>query len=650
MKSRDGKHSSPLSQSFVTGAIVEFVSSRTVRIFTDAGERFSLRTQDCPVMVPGDRVSGRIGRYKGIRNLKPSSLSIAPCKSCQVVLQSNRTNLRGTASQTLVPVSFELSGHIESANKVPQLGHGQYVLATLSRTKTRSPSSTVWTVTNVDRILNGACEVAASVALSRFGVRDLWFDQVKSETTAMIEQSSRFELNSRRDLRHLPFVTIDPASARDHDDAIFCEKLQSGDHRLWVAIADVAHYVKPASALDSTAKFRGASIYFPCMSVPMLPPELSNQICSLKPDVDRLVVACEMVVNPDGIVVFYEFCEGIIRSRARMNYAEIDDANAKDTWSPDVVDNLRCLSELNQVFLSARNTRGALSLDLPETSFQFDDDEQVDAIVKAQSRQSHSMIEEAMLAANTCAAQFISEHYPKAAMYRIHENPSRSDLDQLNELLDGLGVSSKMDTSATVADYQTISERLKERFPTIYPVYQAHILRSLATAVYSEKMQPHFALNYRRYTHFTSPIRRYPDLIVHRLIKDVLNSTKRQPDQIELSALAKQSSRTERRAESCAREAESWLKAEFMEQYIGDRFDGIIADIRKFGVFVRLNSPYVDGMVPVSELGNEYFEYDESWRRLTGSVTGRSFRIGQKLQVKVVDVNRELGFINFEPV
>lgn len=600
-------------------------------------------------MVPGDRVSGRVGFYKGKRNLRPTTLSISPRKTCQIVLQSNHSKVRSVRSQTLIPVSFELSGQIEHSNQFPQLEHGQYVLATLSRTATRSRSNKVWSVKSVDRILAGACEVAASVALSRFGIRDHWSDQINREIAGISQQQSQLELNDRRDLRKLPFITIDPASARDHDDAVHCEKLESGEFRLWVAIADVAHYVKPATALDSVARIRGASIYFPCMSVPMLPGELSNRICSLVPGVDKLVLACEMVVNPEGKVVEYEFCEAIIRSQARLSYAEVDDPKQLGTWSNDVVNNLRCLTELNQVFLSARKSRGALSLDLPEASFRFDAADQVEAVTKTQSRQSHSIIEEAMLAANTCAAKLLSEHYSQAAMYRIHENPSQSDLYQINELLSGLGIRQKLESSATVADYQIMSENLKESFPKIHPVFQIHILRSLATAVYSENMQPHFALNYCAYTHFTSPIRRYPDLIVHRLIKKLLNSVNRETDPNELSAVAIQSSSTERRAESCSREADSWLKAEYMEKFIGDTFDGVISDIRNFGVFVRLDSPYVDGMIPVSELGSEYFEFDENWRRLTGSVTGRSYGIGHRLRVRVVDADRESGFINFEP-
>lgn len=634
----------------MTDAIVEFASCRTIRISADNGETFSLRTQDWPPMVPGDRVSARVGMYKGRRTLRPSSLSVAPCKTSQAVLQYSRANVRRLKSLTLVPVSFELSGQIDhSSISLAELERGQYVLATLSRTAARSKSGTVWTVKSIDRMLGSSCEVAAAVALSRFGIQERWTDEVSPEIAGMSDQMPQSELNNRRDLRGLPFITIDPAAAKDHDDAVFCERLKSGGYRLWVAIADVAHYVKPATALDSAARARGASIYFPCNSVPMLPPKLSSQICSLAPGVDKPVIACEMAVNLAGEVVNYEFCEGTIRSRARLNYAEADDPTQFGRRSSEIARNLRCLSELNQVFLSSRNARGALSLDLPEASFQFDGTDQLEAVTKSESLQSYSMIEEAMLAANTCAAKLLSRHYPQAAMYRIHENPSEADLYQINELLNGLGVPLKLEPSATAADYQAVSERLKERFPTICPVFQVHLLRSLATAVYSENVQPHFALNYRTYTHFTSPIRRYPDLIVHRLIKDFLHGKKRRPNATELSAVARQSSRTERRAEKCSREAASWLKAEFMEKLIGNAYDGVITDIRKFGIFVQLGSPYVDGLVPVCELGDdEYFKYDKDWRRLVGANSGRSYSIGQKLRVRVADADREMGFINFE--
>ena len=627
-------------------ATVEYASIRQIWLRKDDGELLKLSAVDCPVLLPGDRVSGSHGLHKELIHISPESLNVESRGVCQVVLRVRHKMSRLT--HTLEPIGLTLPGRVESSKNMQSIDHGQYVVATLKRQPKRPRRGIVWELSSIDQILDNQCDVAVAVALTRFGIRINWPKRMNTELDDVALDYTEGEVVNRKDLRDLAFVTIDPAEARDHDDAVYCERSAHAGYRLWVAIADVAHYVKPGTSLDAEALKRGASIYFPCQSVPMLPPELSSEACSLKPDLDRLALVCEMAVSANGTVDSHQFYEAVIRSRARLNYEEVGNSGINGTWTDEVSNCIQQLIELHETFMVARKARGALNLDIPAPSIEFDSSGAVADVSKDQKFLSHSLIEEAMLAANTCAAKFIAEHYPDAGMYRVHGQPKESNLQFINQMLSDSGLRHKLTSESTLVHYQIVSEQLRKQSPTLHSAFQIHLLRSLEMAIYSSRNSSHFALNYPEYTHFTSPIRRYPDLVVHRMIKRVLNDTGDNPEESALTSVAEQSSRTERRAESCARDAESWLKAELMKSRVGERFDAVVTDCRPFGVFVQLDSPYVDGMIHVSDLGYEYFTYEESSRNLVSDRTGRRFSIGDRLRVRVAGADPELGHVNFE--
>lgn len=633
-------------QSKRTYATVEYASIRQIWLRKDDGELLKLSTMDCPVLLPGDRVSDSHGLHKELIQFSPGSLSVESRGVCQVVLHVRHRVSRST--HALEPVGLFVPGRVETSEKLQSVDHGQYVVATLKRQPKRPRRDIVWELSSIDQFLDNQCDVAAAVALTRFGIREDWPKRMKTDLDDVTLVCTESEVASRKDLRDLAFVTIDPADSRDHDDAVYCESSGHDGYRLWVAIADVAHYVKSGTFLDTEALKRGAAIYFPCQSVPMLPPELSSEACSLKPDLDRLALVCEMAVSSNGTVDCYKFYEAVIRSRARLTYEEVGNSAINGTRTDEVSNNIQRLFELHETFMVARKARGALNLDIPAPSINFDSSGTVADVSKDQKILSHSLIEEAMLAANTCAASFIAEHYPDAGMYRVHGPPKEPNLQFINQMLSDSGLRHKLTSESTLMHYQIVCEQLRKQSPTLYSAFQIHLLRSLEMAIYSSKNSSHFALNYPEYTHFTSPIRRYPDLVVHRMIKRVLNDTADNPEESVLTSVAEQSSRTERRAESCARDAESWLKAELMKSRVGERFDAVVTDCRRFGVFIQLDSPYVDGMIHVSNLGYEYFTYEESSRNLVSDRTGRRFSIGDSLKVRVAGADPELGHVNFE--
>lgn len=629
-----------------TRATVEYASLRQIWLRKDDGELLKLSAVDCPVLLPGDRVSDSHGLHKELIQFSPESLSVESRGVCQVVLRVSHKVSR--LKSTLEPIGLFVPGRVETSEKLQSIDHGQYVVGTLKRQPKRSRRGIVWELSSIDQFLDNQCDVVAAVALTRFGIRENWPKRLKTELDDVALVCTDSEVANRKDLRDLAFVTIDPGDARDHDDAVYCERSEHDGYRLWVAIADVAHYVKPGTLLDTEALKRGTSIYFPCRNVPMLPPELSSEACSLKPDLDRLVLVCEMAVDANGTVDSYKFYEAVIRSRARLTYEEVGNSGINGTRTDEVLNNVQRLFELHEKLMVARKARGALNLDIPAPSIDFDASGAVADVSKDQKFISHSLVEEAMLAANTCAASFIAENYPDAGMYRVHGPPKEPNLQFINQMLSDSGLSHKLTTESTLVHYQIVSEQFRKQSPALYSAFQIHLLRSLEMAIYSPKNSSHFALNYPEYTHFTSPIRRYPDLVVHRMIKHVLNDTEANPEESVLKSVAEQSSRTERRAESCARDAESWLKAELMKSRIGERFDAVVTDCRRFGVFVQLDSPYVDGMIHVSNLGNEYFTYEESSRNLVSDRTGRRFSIGDSLKVRVAGADPELGHVNFE--
>ncbi len=448
----------------------------------------------------------------------------------------------------------------------------------------------------------------------------------------------------REDLRALPFVTIDGETAKDFDDAVYCEASAAG-YKLWVAIADVGHYVRPGDALDVDARERGNSVYFPRRVIPMLPEKLSNGLCSLNPDEDRLVMVCEAAIAADGELGTYRFFAGVIRSRARLTYTQV--AAALYERRPDVTPSallpqLEILDRVFRALLAARAERGAIDFETIETELRFDDRGKIERIVAVVRNDAHRLIEECMLAANVCASDFL-ERRKQPALYRIHEGPTPEKLAALRAFLASFGLQLGGGEEPRAKDYAKLLASLKGR-PDIQ-LLQTVMLRSLTQAVYSPNNVGHFGLAYEAYTHFTSPIRRYPDLLVHRAIKAALAGEGYQPGS--WSELGAHCSRTERRADEATRDVVNWLKCYYMRDRINEAFDGTISAVTGFGIFVALDEVFVEGLVHISELGNDYFRFDAARHELRGERGGGRFRLGDRLSVKLVRVDLEQARLDF---
>ena len=437
------------------------------------------------------------------------------------------------------------------------------------------------------------------------------------------------DLKGREDLRDLPLVTIDGESSRDFDDAVYAEK-QGRNFRLVVAIADVSHYVKPKDAIDADALDRATSVYFPRRVIPMLPESLSNGICSLNPDVDRLCMVCDMVFTYAGNLKSYRFYPAVMRSHARLTYTQVWDWIENGSDNP-LKPHIDTLYKLYQTLLKKRRQRGAMEFETTETEMIFDKQGKIKRIVPVVRNEAHRLIEECMLAANVCAAEFLLKHQ-HPALFRNHSGPTPEKLATLREQLGLLGLSLGGGEQPTPLDYAALFAQTADRPDR--ELIQVMLLRSMQQAMYEPENSGHFGLAYPAYTHFTSPIRRYPDLLVHRSIKAVLSGSRYNPAE-NWSALGIHSSQCERRADEASRDVENWLKTYYMQDKVGEVFSGTVSGMAGFGLFVTLDDIHIEGLVHISELGEDYFNYRAETMSIEGERSGLRFSMGDKVVVQV---------------
>lgn len=437
------------------------------------------------------------------------------------------------------------------------------------------------------------------------------------------------DLKGREDLRDLPLVTIDGESSRDFDDAVYAEK-QGRNFRLVVAIADVSHYVKPKDAIDADALDRATSVYFPRRVIPMLPESLSNGICSLNPDVDRLCMVCDMVFTYAGNLKSYRFYPAVMRSHARLTYTQVWDWIQNGSDNP-LKPHIDTLYKLYQILLKKRHQRGAMEFETTETEMIFDKQGKIKRIVPVVRNEAHRLIEECMLAANVCAAEFLLKHQ-HPALFRNHSGPTPEKLATLREQLGLLGLTLGGGEQPTPLDYAALFAQTAERPDR--ELIQVMLLRSMQQAMYEPDNSGHFGLAYPAYTHFTSPIRRYPDLLVHRAIKAVLSGSRYNPAE-NWSALGIHSSQCERRADEASRDVENWLKTYYMQDKVGEVFSGTVSGMAGFGLFVTLDDIHIEGLVHISELGEDYFNYRAETMSIEGERSGLRFSMGDKVVVQV---------------
>jgi ribonuclease R len=477
------------------------------------------------------------------------------------------------------------------------------------------------------------------IAVRKFDLPHEFSKKALHLTGGMPDEILAQDIQGRKDLRDLHLVTIDGETAKDFDDAVYARREGKG-WRLWVAIADVSHYVRPGDALDRDARERGTSVYFPRRVIPMLPEKLSNGLCSLNPNVDRLAMVCEMAITHQGEVARYDFYPAVFRSKARLTYTEV----WQKLSSGKPPEHLQVLYDLFKALYEERSRRGAIDFDTTETRMIFDARGKIEKIVPEARNDAHRIIEESMLAANVCAGNFLAER-KQPVLYRVHDVPAADKVAALREFLAELGLQLPGGEVPRPKDYARLLERIRKR--PDFGLLQTILLRSLKQAQYSPSNVGHFGLAFESYVHFTSPIRRYPDLLVHRAIKAALSSKKYFEE--DWDALGRHCSETERRADDASRDVENWLKCYYMRDRVGGTFSGSITGVVPFGLFVTLDDFYVDGLVHISELGRDYFQYDAARHALLGERTGKRYRLADRMTVKLVRVDLESRKIDFVP-
>ena len=495
------------------------------------------------------------------------------------------------------------------------------------------------------------------IALRNHDIPHTWSEGVEKQIRQLSEEVPEEAKQGRVDLRDLPLVTIDGESARDFDDAVFAQKEGDG-WRLWVAIADVSYYVRPKTALDLEAANRGNSVYFPTRVIPMLPEILSNGLCSLNPQVDRLCLVAEMTVSAQGELTGYQFYEAVMNSHARLTYTKVwkmlqGDEELRERYQT-LVPHLEELYAMFQILAKARQERGAIEFETIENQFVFNPQGRIERIEPLIRNDAHKIIEECMILANIAAARFV-ESANEPALYRIHDKPSEEKLVSFKSFINECGLIWNVGLDPQPKDYAALIEQLADRPDR--ELIQTMLLRSLKQAVYAPDNIGHFGLALQEYAHFTSPIRRYPDLLLHRAIKYLIEKEKGNKRHYtegggyhysldDMDQFGDACSATERRADEATREVADWLKCEFMQDHLGEEFEGVISSVTGFGLFVKLNELLIDGLVHISTLENDYYHYDAARQRLVGG-SGVIYRLGDPVKVKVINVNLDDKKIDF---
>jgi len=650
MRNRNGAYLLPAKADLIRGRVQGHPDGYGFVVTDDEGPDIFLGPNEMREVLHGDRV---IVRVSGLdRRGRPEGKIVE-------VLERANTRLVGrvlveNGVTLVVPENRRISQEVllepGSKAKLKPVA-GQVVVVELVEQPTRYAQPIGRIVEVLGNYADPGMEI--EIALRKHELPFEFSAAAKEQTRRLPEKVRKMDWKGRVDLTALPLVTIDGETARDFDDAVFCEREGRG-FRLVVAIADVSHYVTVGSALDGEGYERGNSVYFPRRVIPMLPEKLSNGLCSLNPQVERLCMVCDMAISPTGAIKQFRFYPAVMFSKARLTYNQVAAAlYDKDAAALEVIGellpHLQNLDKLFRVLLKARAKRGAIDFETQETRMIFDDNGKIANIVAESRNDAHRLIEECMLAANVCASEFLQTH-EHPVLYRVHEGPTPEKLAKLRDFLGEFGLQLGGGEEPKAADYARLLEKIQDR-PDLQ-LLQTVMLRSLRQAVYSPDNAGHFGLAYEAYTHFTSPIRRYPDLLVHRAIKAVLNGERYVPaqDNGDWEAIGLHCSMTERRADEADRDVENWLKCYYMQDRIGEEFDGSVSAVVPFGLFVALDDVFVEGLVHISDLGSDYFHYDDAHHSLLGERTGERYRLSDRIRVQLVRVNMEASKIDFRLV
>ncbi|MDM4767377.1 ribonuclease R [Pelomonas sp. SE-A7] len=640
-----------------------------------------LAAQEMHAVMHGDRLRVRIVRYDKRGRPEGKVLEILDRKKKPII-----GRLLLESGVWLVAPEDKRFGQdiLIPKNAIANAAAGQIVSVEL----TEPPSLYSQPVGRVTEVLGEIDDpgMEIEIAVRKYDVPHAFSSATQAQAAKLPERLRNTDLKHRVDLRDVALVTIDGEDARDFDDAVYCEPHKQGrgktafnGWRLIVAIADVSHYVKPGESLDEDAYERATSVYFPRRVIPMLPEKLSNGLCSLNPHEDRLAMVCDMLVTTEGQTHAYQFYPAVINSHARLTYTEVA-AVLGNTHGPEaarrreLVPHLLHLHEVYRALLSERGRRGAVDFETTETQIVCDENGRIEKIVPRTRNEAHRLIEEAMLAANVCAADFIAggKH---ASLFRVHEGPTPEKRTALQAYLRSLGIGLGISDEPTPGEFQAVAAATKDR-PDATQIHSM-LLRSMQQAIYTQANSGHFGLAYPAYTHFTSPIRRYPDLLVHRVIKALLANKRYHLDAGKMDvpeppkrpgrakpinpALASTEnerwevvgahcSANERRADEASRDVEAWLKCRYMREHLGEEFSGTVSAVASFGLFVQLDQLYVEGLIHITELGGEYYRFDEVRQELRGERTGIRYATGARVQVQVSRVDLDGRKIDFRLV
>jgi ribonuclease R len=643
---RKGSYALVDQMSLLRGHVVYHKEGYGFLIPDDSSDDVFLNPRQVRSLFPGDRILASVtsnnerGKREGVvvEILERSFTQIVGRyveeKGMAFIIPSNKN----ITQEIIIPKGMEASAQ-----------EGQIVISEIVGYPTERSSATGRVIEVLGEHMAPGMEI--EVAIRAHCLPFAWPAEVLAEGRDVGTIVTAKEKSRRQELQHLPFVTIDGEDAKDFDDAVYCKRLAKGGWILYVAIADVSHYVHFDTKLDQEALKRGSSVYFPQHVIPMLPEILSNELCSLKPEVERLAMVCEMRIAENGEIGRYRFYDAVIKSHARFTYTEVFAQLEKKAKKPAVLlQELQELQNLYHALLKQRKARGALDFSRIETRIVFSRDRKIKSIEAVEHNYVHGIIEECMLAANVCASLFLLK-WKIPALYRVHEGPTLEKLTDLRSFLVGLGLELKGGNNPKTINYANLLEKIIGR-PDEHLV-QTVLLRSLRQATYTPENIGHFGLAYEAYAHFTSPIRRYPDLINHRAIRYLLYGGKVKNyryTKTQMQNFADRSSQAERRADDATRDVTAWLKCEFMRNKIGKTFAGIISGVTNFGVFVELQDIFVEGLVHVTSLKNDYYNFDAPHHRLVGKRSGVVYRLGDPVFVLVTKVNLDERQIDFELV
>jgi len=678
-----GGHYQLLKQSdFILGRVSSHIDGYGFLIPDEPGDDIFLSENEMRKVLHGDRVQVRVVGTD--RRGRPEGTIVEVVSRANTHVIGRLLNENGV--WVIAPEDRRINQDIIVAGSPGKAKAGQVVSVELIE----QPSRYTQPVGKVVEVLGSIDDpgIEIEIAVRKFGVPHIFPEATQNLAAKLPSEVSDEDLVDRVDLRDIPMVTIDGEDARDFDDAVYCEPVKIGranGFRMLVAIADVSHYVKPNDAIDAEALNRSTSVYFPRRVIPMLPEKLSNGLCSLNPDVDRLTLVCDAVITEQGEVTAYQFYPAVIHSAARMTYNEVaailgNTKGVEAAKRKTLVPHLLSLYSLFHILHQAREKRGAIDFEMVETYIVSNAQGKIEKIIPRIRNDAHRLIEECMLAANVCAADFLMRN-EQPGTYRIHAGPTTEKLNKVRSFLTQAGLTLGGGDKPAPSDYAALMDKVKARPDSL--VVQTMLLRSMQQAVYSPDNIGHFGLAYEAYTHFTSPIRRYPDLLTHRAIKAVLQGKRYDPKGIDTSilntsvslavqkqklkdkaegkakpeasltiwdALGVHCSANERRADEASRDVEAWLKCYFIRDKLGEHFSGTVSGVTPFGIFVQLDEIYIEGMVHISELGTDYFQFDEARHELRGERSGKRYQLSTRVMVQVSRVDLDARRIDLRLV